>query len=500
MFDQPERFAPWKRFFLGSFVIVLIAAAVAALTAFSQREDLVDTIASNQLDSEVSRDLTGATGGPQTILLIGSDRRKSDRKYGLKPRSDTMMLVRLDPDLAVTPVLSMPRDLKVSIPGRGTAKINEAYSLGGAGLVSRTIRQETGLEINHIVNIDFAGFTQAVDRIGCVYLDVDRRYFNNNVGVYAGDAFAAIDIKAGYQKLCGQKALDYVRFRHFDSDILRGARQQTFLRQAKQQVGVTELFASAKDLKNIIAKNTRLDRGLANGRNLQRLLTLAVKSAGNPIYQVNIPNLGYDNEGASYVLASQSSLRKAARIFERGPKGASKETVEPAGSGATGATGAAPRKKRKIKRAPAKAALPKGMVNARSEGREQAVAAGFGIKLPVYYPTVRLAAGKYEDPRPYRLTTTEGKRVSAWRIVFKTRDLGEYYGVQGVNWADPPILRNPSETRKIGKRTFQLYFEANKLGTVAFRKDGASYWIQNTLTRKLTERQMLALARSLRKR
>ncbi|MFY9488255.1 MAG: LCP family protein [Solirubrobacterales bacterium] len=495
MFREPERFAPWKRFLIGSMLIVLIAATVATLTAFSERQDLAEVFEERALDSDISPWLERVSSGPQTILLIGSDSRKSDRKYGLKPRSDTMMLVRLDPSLTVTPVLSMPRDLKVTIPGRGVAKINEAFSLGGAKLVIRTITQETGIKINHVVNIDFRGFTQAVDRIGCVYMDVDRRYFNNNVGLYAGEAFAAIDIKAGYQKLCGQKALDYVRFRHFDSDILRGARQQTFLRQAKQQVGVVELFGSAKDLKNIIAKNTRTDRGLASGRNLQRLLTLAVQSAGNPIYQVNIPNLGYDNEGASYVIASASSMRKAARIFRNGPPGA-KAKKAPDVTGATGSTTA----KKKVKRSSGTAALPNGMIDAKSEGQKQAMAAGFGIKLPVYYPTIRLANGKYRDPRAYRLTTTDNRRASAWRIVFETRELGEYYGIQGVNWEDPPILKNPSETRKIGKRTFQLYYEGSKLGMIAFKKDGASFWIQNTLTRTLTEKQMLGLARSLRKR
>ena len=153
-----------------------------------------------------------------------------------------MMLVRLDPNLSVTPVLSIPRDLKVSIPGHGTDKINAAYSLGGAKLSIQTIQDATGIEINHVINTDFKGFIQAVDKIGCVYTDVDRRYFNDNTGAYVRDAYATINIRAGYQKLCGPKALDYVRFRHLDSDIIRGARQQSFLRQAKQQVGIEKLF------------------------------------------------------------------------------------------------------------------------------------------------------------------------------------------------------------------------------------------------------------------
>lgn len=487
--DRPERFAPWKLFLLGSLVITLVAASVATLTAFANRQDVVETLEAQAYDDGVSDYLQAPTGGPQTILLIGSDRRKEYRKYGIKPLSDTMMLVRLDPDLEVTPVLSIPRDLKVDIPGRGTAKINEAYSLGGAKLSIRTITAATGIEINHVVNTDFKGFIQAVDKIGCVYTDVDRRYFNDNTGAYVRDAYAAINIRAGYQKLCGSKALDYVRFRHLDTDIVRGARQQSFLRQAKQQVGIEKLFANAKSLKKIIANNTRTDKGLANGKNLQRLLSLGVKSAGNPIYQVQIPNLGYDNSSTgSYVIASNASLRKAARTFENGPK------VKRSSS----SSGTSPSKRKKK----ASGALASGLVYAKDEGKAQAVRAGFGIKLPVYYPTVKLAGSSYKDThtRSYRMTTDDGDRVSAWRIVVETRELGEYYGIQGMNWDDPPILKGASETRKIGGRTFELFYEGNKLGTVAFRKDGASYYVQNTLTRKLSEKQMLGIAASLRKR
>ena len=142
----------------------------------------------------------------------------------------------------------------MQIPGRGVGKFNESYSDGGAPLVVKTIKQETGLKVNHVIIVNFKGFSQAVDKIDCVYVDVDRKYFNNNIGRYAGDQFAAIDIKAGYQKLCGQKALDYVRFRHFDSDIQRAARQQSFLRQAKQQVGVSKLITSANSLKKIVSR------------------------------------------------------------------------------------------------------------------------------------------------------------------------------------------------------------------------------------------------------
>lgn len=494
MFDEPERFAPWKRFLVGSLLLIFVAAIVASLTAFSQREDIVTVFKKNEIKG-ISKYLDGATGGPQTLLLIGADTRKGDKKLGLKARSDTMMLVRLDPSKNVTTVLSIPRDLRVNIPGYGTAKFNESYSDGGAKLVVRTIKQNLGIEVNHVAEVDFHGFAQAVDAIGCVYIDVDRKYFHSNVGLVYGEQFAAINIKAGYQKLCGYRALDYVRFRHYDSDIFREARQQGFLRQAKQQVGVTQLFTSAKKLKKIIANNIHTDSALSSGKNLQRLLTLAVKSSGKPVYQVELngvttPTIG----GASYVVVSNENLAKAAKVFKRGPR--QKGSV----AGDVGSTSAASKPAKKKGRA---SGLPSSMSYAKAAGKQQASIAAGPVNMPIFYPTVLVNGAAYQDQstRGYRMTTAGGKRVSAYRIVAKlSGSAGDYYGVQGVNWEDPPILKNPSETRRVRGRDYQLYYEGGKLALVAFHRGKASYWVSNTLTRKLTEKQMLTLAQSLRLR
>lgn len=479
-------------------VMISIAALVAALTAFSQREDISAVLQEKAIGGGISKYLTGATGGPQTILLLGSDSRKADRKYGYPARSDTMMLVRLNPNRDVTTVMSFPRDLKVQIPGQGIGKMNEAYAYGGPELVVRTIQDMTDIKINHVANVGFAGFRGGVDAIDCVYTDIDRKYFNANTGAYAREQFATINIKAGYQKLCGTRALDYVRFRHFDSDLYRAARQQAFLRQAKQQTGVTELFSSAKKLKKILGENVRVDKDLAKGSNLQRFLTLAVKSAGKPVYQVEIPNLT-NGSGGTYLEASTASMKKAARTFMRGPN---QKGDAPTTEGEDESSGTTTTKKKKSK-SKSSGGSAKGIVAAKDEGKNQAVLAGFRIGLPVFYPTVKLTGSKYEDSdtRPYRMEKPDGKRVSAYRIVARVpNSSGDYYGIQGVYWDDPPILKNPSEERKIGGRTYSLYYEGSKLGLVAFRRDGASYWVSNTLTRKLTEKQMLAIAKSLRLR
>jgi hypothetical protein len=186
-------------------------------------------------------------------------------------------------------------------------------------------------------------------------------------------------------------------------------------------------------------------------------------------------------------------MKKAAKSFLKGPR--QKGAVAPE----TGST--APTAKPKKKRGRT-TGLPSSMSYAKDAGKKEAGKASIGIKLPVFYPTAIVNGATYPEghTRGYRMTKANGKRVSAYRIVAKLADSsnGDYYGVQGVNWEDPPILKNPSETRRIKGRDYDLYYEGGKLGLVAFHRDGASYWVSNTLLRKLTEKQMLALAQSLR--
>ena len=176
-------------------------------------------------------------GGPRTLLVLGSDRRAKtsrDAKLGQEPHSDTIVLIRLDPKRHRVAVLSLPRDLSVTIPGYADGqKINQAYDEGGAALTTKTVQHffesATGetFKINGVIDVNFNGFQEAVNYVKGVYVDIDRKYYNPE-----GTGFAAIDIKAGYQRLVGSDALEYVRYRHGDSDIYRNARQQDFLRQA----------------------------------------------------------------------------------------------------------------------------------------------------------------------------------------------------------------------------------------------------------------------------
>jgi LCP family protein required for cell wall assembly len=467
-----------KRLAIGAAVVVVAAASATAVAAFREVDRVVEAFKEGtplELGTELA---TADAGKPQTLMLVGSDKRaKGAVDYsGDVSRSDTVMLIRLDPSKEATALMSLPRDLKVQIPGHGTDKLTNAYAIGGPKLTLKTVKLLTGLRINHVVNVDFRGFRAAVNRIGCVYTDVDRRYFNDNTG--GGQRYAAINVKPGYQKLCGQNALDYVRFRHEDNDLVRSARQQEFLRQAKEQVGVGKLISDRDKLVRIFAKYTESDRGLRSRKAVLRILKLAVGSLGHPIREVHFEG----NIGESYVTASSKAVKKLTQQFlgvkqTKGPRGRLKE-----------------KGRRKRKRA-----RDLGLENAKDAGRDQAKQAILqGARFQVYYPRVRTRSALFAgEPRVYRIRA-DHRTYPAYRMVIKRGRVGEYYGLQGTRWKHPPILENPSEKRKLGGREFELHFDGDRLRLVAWRTKQAVYWVSNTLLLTLTERQMLAIARSTR--
>ena len=214
-------------------VVVVVAALAAPGLALGWANGTVSTVGERtaQVQAEVAKteeNLRPALPGQAvSILLIGRDKDGVDDPG----RSDTQILVRLDPDTKSITMLSVPRDLRVDIPGYGLDKMNTAYSYGGSALVVETFTELTKLPINHFIEVDFAGFWHAVNLLGGVYVPVDRRYYNPE-----SSGYKSIAIKPGYQLLRGHDALDFVRFRHDETgDFGRMQRQQLFLRETQRQ-------------------------------------------------------------------------------------------------------------------------------------------------------------------------------------------------------------------------------------------------------------------------
>lgn len=473
-----------RRFALGALIIVVLTAGATSTATLLEISDDVGIIATGEKIPGIEGVLDDVdSGSPQTILILGSDRRYVDRNDAKAARSDTILLVRLDPDKDATAVLSIPRDLIVDIPGYGRAKINEAYSVGGPRKTVETVRALFDFPINHVINVNFGGFSDAVDRLGCVYLDIDRRYFNDNNPPFASDAnYATIDVQPGYQRLCGSDALDWVRFRHLDTDFVRAARQQEFLRQAKAQFGLGRLFSSRKELLAIFARYTQTD--IRTRTATLRLLKLAFEASSQPIREVRFRGDIAGDTTLSYVEVTEENLRRTREEF-----------LDPKAKRDTG-----PRKRRPVEGfRPGK--LADGMVADWAGGLSQVTGVRKTARFPVFYPGHRLQTGSYDEdpPRVYELRDRSGKRHRAYRIVVDAGEgLGQYYGIQGTTWTDPPILKDPSERRVIDGRKYELFFDGRRLRLVALRTPDAVYWVANTLLQTLSNAQMLDLAVSLR--
>src|SRR5208282_5373880 len=249
----------WKRFLIAGVLIVILSGTATATVALNKITTLADEVfpALSHINAPNGLVTPEYAEGPQTFLILGSDRRsgsKNVEERDASPHSDTILLVRFDPEQGQTSVLSIPRDLMVNITTPSgqfypDEKINAAYTIGsklggadgGAGgaslLAAETIKRDVfpELTLNGIVDVNFAGFIKVVDTLGCAYVNVDHRYYNENVGSTETD-FTSINLQPGYQKLCYENALDYVRYRHTDSDFVRVARQQDFLRDLREQI------------------------------------------------------------------------------------------------------------------------------------------------------------------------------------------------------------------------------------------------------------------------
>ena len=499
--DRPPRLAwgLYKRFAIGALVIALmatIASATAVLLEVDKAASIFDEFSTPIGGLDGAGDTEGvledvAAGRPQTILVLGSDRRYVDIANKTPTRSDTIILIRLDPSKGATSIMSIPRDLKVEIPGYGTDKINAAYSNGGPVLTVKTVRRLLGgaggsFPIHHVVNVNFGGFQRAVNRLGCVYADIDRRYFNdNNPPNGGGPDYATIDVPAGYQRMCGQDALDYVRYRHFDNDLVRAARQQDFLRQVKDQIGVSKLFSDRDELLKIFARYTQTDiRGTSA---ILRLLKLTYESSKNPIQEVRFPA----EEAGDYLEVRAAPLARAVERFMNA-KGS------PGSRGKTKRSDADRSRARKQRRRRARG-VPKGLFDARRVAEDQAIALGVKLPFPVYYPKYAAIGSQYrvKDHRAYDIFDRGRSKYRAYRMVVESQGVGQYYGIQGMTWKAPPILDNPSEKRRINGRTYELFFDGDRLRIVAWRTERAVYWVHNTLLQSLTNTQMLGIAGSL---
>jgi len=491
------------RFLVGAVVVIGCSAAATAVAGLLQFKQLAKDISVGVVIPDAPITIADP-GNPQTLLIIGSDHRAGEPFTAAN--TDTMLLARLNPNSATINLMSIPRDLQVQIPGYGTAKLNAAYSDGGTNLLTKTIQQNVfaSFRPNHILDINFKGFRDLVNAIGCVYSDVDHRYYNNtNLTDYS-----SINVQPGYQRLCGTAALAFVRFRHTDSDLVRNARQQDFIRWAKDQYSITDLFDNRDTLLRTFAKNVETDGDLHTSDGLENLFKLVAFSDGHTIKQIIFPATQepgcgtIEADGQSYpcYLTATPSAEAAAWKRFMAPT-----ILKPAAAKSHQAGAKHPNGASRIPTAGLTADLP--------DGRSQ-VAQLANLQMPIYYPRLIQTGSSYclgligncpveitspdSYPRKYVIRDQQGQLRAAYRMTLEINPvLGQYYGVQGTTWLHPPLLAKPSATKTVAGRKLELFSDGGRYTTVAWRTPQAVYWIANTLGSTIPNEQMIGMAASL---
>jgi len=236
----------WKSLVLIGLLVVVVLAIVWGVTGFLAFKSGVEA-ANKRFDRDhgaraaLSKSngflLTHAT----TILLIGTDSSTVSGRSGDR-HADSLMIIRTDPSHHRLAYLSIPRDLLVPIPGVGSTKINASYQYGGAALAVQTVRQFTGIPIDHVVEVDFNSFKSLIDAEGGITVDVPEAILSNRFDCPYKTQARCLEWKGwrfrrGSQHMDGEQALIYSRVRENqlnpgDNDLTRGARQQAVMQAA----------------------------------------------------------------------------------------------------------------------------------------------------------------------------------------------------------------------------------------------------------------------------
>jgi LCP family protein required for cell wall assembly len=237
---RPKQVRWGRRIGIGALVFLLLVVVWAIASWFAFSGGVSD--ANKRLDPNAKSALAEQSGlllsHPTTILIMGTDTAKVGGREGDR-HSDSILLLHTDPSHHRLYYLSIPRDLQVPVPGVGTTKINAAFQNGGPALAIRTIHDFTGLDINHVIVVDFADFKDLIDALGGIEVNVPRPIRSNRFDCpYATQAqcskWQGWRFPKGNQHMNGQRALIYSRIREnmldpSETDVTRGARQQAVL-------------------------------------------------------------------------------------------------------------------------------------------------------------------------------------------------------------------------------------------------------------------------------
>jgi len=291
-----------KRFFkIGIFVVLFFALSFGSGFYFTYKNLVSNKSNTNGQDSCFEE---AEKNGHLNILLLGLDAGTigADEEHN-KHRSDTMMLFSLDLKNKKVNILSIPRDTRVVLPNEGVQKINAAMAFGGPKLAVETVSKLLNVPVHYYVTVNYEGFKKIVDAIGGVEIEIDRRMkYDDNAGNLH------IDLKPGLQVLDGEKAEQFVRFRHYpEGDIARIKAQQKFVKATvKALLKPANIFKIPK-LIEIVQENVKTDM---SPMDMIKLANFARQLSEEDIETYTLPGLGQYIGGVSYFIPEENKVRE----------------------------------------------------------------------------------------------------------------------------------------------------------------------------------------------
>ena len=298
-------------------IIIVVLAAGAALGFYFYRESQkaqINEDLHNMEQSElqaVDNELTGMKkfDQPFTMLLLGSDARADDPDMGA--RTDTIILVRIDPTQNIISMVSIPRDTQIQVPGAGTQKFNAAYTYGGPSGTIAAVKELCGVDIDHYAEINFEGLVGLVDAIGGIDVVVDEEVDDPDAG--------PVYIPAGPQHLDGAAALTFSRSRAYaDGDFTRVSNQRKVIEAIVHkglEAPASELYGLVKASASFLTTDSGMD--------VDFIYSLADQIRHNndypvTLYTATIPaSTGMEN-GVSYVFADKAGVAEMMQVFLAG--------------------------------------------------------------------------------------------------------------------------------------------------------------------------------------
>jgi polyisoprenyl-teichoic acid--peptidoglycan teichoic acid transferase len=317
---RPKRRRRWRRYVIPAVLVLIALIVVWAVTSYLAVRSGVRT-ANDRLSKPARAALQPQNGSvltnPTHVLLLGTDSATTAARRGLR-HTDSIMLVRTDPGHNRVAYLSIPRDLRVEVPGHGFDKVNVAFQIGGAPLAIRTI-QRMGLPVNHVAIINLTRFKELIDAVGGVDVDVPRPILSKFECPLKTDAQCAEwrgwRFRKGKQHMNGKRARIYARVRKnllnpADSDISRGARQQQVMQ------ALTDKMTSVGTLIRMPWIGDELARPLATDLSTSEFMELGWRRFRAGDSHTLHCRLGGTPSGFGYLIPEGDDQREVIRQFE----------------------------------------------------------------------------------------------------------------------------------------------------------------------------------------